>query len=289
MAICCLSRRVVGLSAVLLMATAGEVFAGGGPKTYVLTVHMSGRYNGQTLPPTTFLVPIVEVNDDPLSDLVITGTLPAPATVFPGAGIDDLSWAKMNTPYTAYLAGVDCLDDTCPNICSCLLCPGCGEEEGLSPDGINEVFTLAYSNGDLIQGISDMNNATKTVVFQINADLQPPGPAPESGGGPLFSETAEFNFAPTTRTGDPVRASGDIAAGGLTAKFDGLVMLKTAGAVWPTELAMSKSLTFQPDLSFELRFDFALGHDCSVSDTNNDNIVGIVDFLRVLGDWGACP
>jgi hypothetical protein len=290
MAIRYLSRSVVlGLSVGLLMASAGEAVAQGGPKTYVLTIHMSGRYNGQVLPATTFLVPIVEVSDDPLSDLVITGVLPSPSTVFPGAGIDDLAWAKMNTPYQSYIAGLDCLDDTCPNICSCLLCPNC-KGDGLSPDGIDEVFSIAFSNGDLMQGISDIDNVSKIVVYQINANLSPPVAGAESGGegGVLFSETAEFNFAPTSRAGDPVEASGSMTAGAVTGEFDGLVAMKTEGAVWPTELAMSKTLTYQVDLSFELRFDFAPGHDCSLSDINNDNNVGIVDFLRLLFDWGPC-
>lgn len=282
-----LSRSVVvGLSVGLLMASAGEAVAQG-LKTYTLTVQMSGTYNGQALGCATFVVPITEVSNDPLSDLVITGVLPPPSTVFPAVFIDDLAWAKMNTPYAAYIAGLDCLDDTCPNICSCLLCPDC-KGDGVSPDGIDEVFTIAYSNGDLIQGSSDMDNVTKNVVFQINATLQPPVEGGEGGGGVLFSETAEFQFTKTESSSEPVRVSGDIAAGALTAGFDGLVMLKTDGAVWPNNLAMSKSLVFMTDLSFELRFDFAPGSKCE-ADVNNDGEVGILDFLQVLAEWGPCP
>ena len=285
------SSRVffVSLSAGLLMVCSGEAAAqGGGMKSYTLTVQMSGTYNGQPLGSATFPVPITEDRTDPLSDLVITGVLPPPTAVFPGVVIDDLAWAKMNTPYSAYLAGLDCLDDTCPNICSCILCPDC-KGDGVSPDGIDEVFTIAFSNGDRMQGISDINNLTKTVIYQVSANLQPPVAGGDGEGGPLFSETAEFSFPATESPFDPVQASGTLASGALTANFDGLVMLKTEDAVWPNNLTMTKSLVFQTDLSFELRFDFAPGSEECSADIDNDNEVGVLDFLLLIANWGPCP
>ncbi|MHC4103162.1 MAG: hypothetical protein ACYS15_10560 [Planctomycetota bacterium] len=270
------------------MVCSGEAAAQGGMKSYTLTVQMSGTYNGQPLGSATFLVPITEDSTDPLSDLVITGVLPPPTAVFPSVVIDDLTWAKMNTPYSAYLAGLDCLDDTCPNICSCILCPDC-KDNGVSPDGIDEVFSIAFSNGDRMQGISDINNLTKTVVYQVSANLQTPVAGGDGEGGVLFSETAEFSFPATASSDDPVRASGTIASGPLAAIFDGLVMLKTEGAVWPNNLTMTKSLVFQTDLSFELRFDFAPGTDACSADIDDDNEVGILDFLLLIANWGPCP
>ncbi|MEM9385419.1 MAG: hypothetical protein AAGA68_10190 [Pseudomonadota bacterium] len=220
-----------------------------------LTFRISGTLNGEFLQSAPFRVPIRidDVGDpDTGTDIIVTGTLPDPEQIFPGASVPLEFVQRIIQPPLDYIppifCAIICQDplelDPCAQFCV-------NPTPNDSPEGIDEVFVARFDNGDVHLGITDFQFEEGVVSYQFNARFQ--------SAAPNFTTVGVIDFPATREPGAPIRPAGDLTVstddGATTRKlFDGLVTMKNRDAILVSGFTKGVTVSFD-GLDFRISAD----------------------------------